>query len=404
MKLKLVFVIDCLIMGFMVGVIAALFLTVVDFLINFVWVAVPAFVHAPTYYPLIVGLIGGGLVGIFQRRLAGYPRTIDETIEEFKTANKINYKRDLPRNFIMAIIVLTFGASLGPEAALASILGGLISWIGDRMKLTMIRRNELLDLGIGAMMSAIFYAPLVGVSKSFEKKSVSDQFSSKSRKISLYAITTIAGISGFTLIRYIVPKETVFAIRMPAVVWDSKVLLVILPALLVGIAFGYLFQLFEKISGIIAAQINRPVLLAVLAGLLIGILGMISPYFLFSGEHEVFKFSHEVTTLGLPLILTIAVGKALLTNLCFAFGWRGGKIFPIIFSSTAMGFAFANLFSYTPGLIVSIVVAASVTIVVKQPYVTGALLLLLFPIQFFPFIMAACLVTNKFTKIVNEFK
>lgn len=404
MKFKLIFVINCILMGFAVGVLAALFLTVVNFLINTIWVSIPNLFHRPDYYPLIIGVIGGGIVGILQSKLGGYPRTIDETRHEFKITHKVAYKKDLPRNFIMAIIVLAFGASLGPEAALAGILGGLISWLGDQMKLTIARKNELLELGIGAMMSAIFYAPLVGVSTALEKQPVSGQFSSRGRKIVLYIITTIAGLSGFALIRYLSPNESVFTIRMPAINWDTKVLLVLLPALMVGIGFGYLFQLFEKYSEIIANKIHQPLLLAVLAGLAIGAFGMFSPYFLFSGEHELFKFSREATHLGLPYILLIAFGKALLTNLCFAFGWRGGKIFPIIFSSTALGFALTELFSYTPGLVIGIVVAASVTIVISQPYVTAALLLFLFPVQFFPFIMVACWLTSQFAKIVCRAK
>lgn len=79
----------------------------------------------------------------------------------------------------------------------------------------------------------------------------------------------------------------------------------------------------------------------------------------------------------------IRIGKAFLTNLCFDFGWRGGKIFPAIFSSAAIGFAFENVFSYIPGLLVGVLVAPSVTMILNQPYATAALLLFLFPISFF---------------------
>ncbi|KRO10315.1 hypothetical protein IV59_GL001933 [Paucilactobacillus hokkaidonensis] len=389
-------------MGFVVGLIAALFLALVNFLIHVIWVEIPNLFHGPVYYPLIIGIVGGVIVGILQSKLGKYPRTVHETLHEFKATNKVAYKKNLPRNFVTAIIVLSFGASLGPEAALASILGGLISWIGDRMKLTMAMRTELLELSIEAMMSSIFYAPLVGIGESLEKQLVKDQFRNRVRKIILYTITTIAGVSGFTLVKYLFPNESVFTIRIPAVDWDVKVLLTIFPALIVGIGFGYLFQLFEKYSEIVAKKIKQPILLAVLVGTIMGILGMISPYFLFSGEHELLGFSKDVVNFGLPYILLLAIGKALLTNLCFAFGWRGGKIFPAIFAGTAMGFALAELFPYTPGLIVGIVVAASVTIIINQPYVTAALLLFLFPIQLFPFIIAACLLTNKFSKSVKQ--
>lgn len=402
MKFKLVFVINCILMGFIVGLIAAFFIELVNFLTNFIWVDIPKSLHEPVYYPLIVGIIGGGVIGILQSKFGNYPRTVHETLHEFKTTNKVAYRKNLPLNFIAAVIVLSFGASLGPEAALASIVGGLISWIGDNMKLTMARRNELLELGIGAMMASIFYAPLVGVSESLEKQSLKGHFRSQVRKIMLYAITTIAGITSFTLIQSLTSNESVFTIRISAVNWDLKVVLIIFPALIAGMGFGYLFQLFEKYSDLIAQKIKQPILLAILAGGIIGVCGMISPYLLFSGEHQLLGFSQNVIHFGLPYILLIAIGKGILTNLCFAFGWRGGKIFPAIFASTAMGFAVSRLFLAPSGLVVSIVVAASVTIIIKQPYVTGALLLFLFPVQFFPFIMFTCLLANQLAKTMGQ--
>lgn len=404
MKFKLIFIVYCVLMGLIVGMIAALFLTLVNALIHVVWVVVPGLFHEPVYYPLIIGITGGILVGIFRSKVGNYPKTIHETLHEFQTTRKVTYQKALPKNFVAAILVLTFGASLGPEAALASILGGLISWVGDQMKLTMARKTELLELSIGAMMASIFYAPLVGISEPLEEPLAQRKLMSKGRKVILYAVTTLTGVLGFNLITNLFPKESVFAIHTPIIHWEGEVLWVMGPAILLGIGFGYLFQLFDKYSELIAQKINRPILLAIMAGGLIGGLGMVSPYFLFSGEHELLDFSQEVAHFGLPFILLIAIGKALLTNLCFAFGWRGGKIFPAIFASTAMGFGLANLFSYTPGLIVGIVVAASVTIILEQPYVTGALLLFLFPIQFFPFIIVTCLFAHQFSKKVAHLR
>lgn len=66
MKFKLIFVINCILMGFAVGVLAALFLTVVNFLINTIWVSIPNLFHRPDYYPLIIGVIGGGSSAFFK--------------------------------------------------------------------------------------------------------------------------------------------------------------------------------------------------------------------------------------------------------------------------------------------------------------------------------------------------
>ena len=42
------------------------------------------------------------------------------------------------------------------------------------------------------------------------------------------------------------------------------------------------------------------------------------------------------------ILLVIAVIKTLSTNIGFSLGWRGGKIFPSIFASVAVGAAIAQ--------------------------------------------------------------
>ncbi|WP_269434400.1 chloride channel protein [Enterococcus gallinarum] len=156
---------------------------------------------------------------------------------------------------------------------------------------------------------------------------------------------------------------------------------------LLGAVFGFLFLKIEQLTNQLAKKINSPIIPAIIAGIAIGLFALWSPYFIFSGEHQLLPLSKEALGFSFFSLLLLGVGKAFLTNFCFAFGWRGGKIFPAIFSSTAIGFALVQLFPYTPGLIVGIVVASSVTIILGQPFVSAALLLLLFPVQFFPAIV-----------------
>lgn len=402
MKFNSIFILYSIILGFIVGLLSALFLTIVNFLIHGVWVLIPTQFDLPVYYPLIVGVIGGVLVGLFQKYVGAYPKTMHETIHEFKTTKAVAYRHQLSRNFFSAIIVLAFGASLGPEAALASILGGLITLIGDQMKITIAKREQLLDMTIGAMIAAIFHAPFVGLTEPLEAELANGTFKVKARKNVLYSITSFSGFLGFAMVQKLFPKEALFKIRIAELNWQPAVLWFLLPALLIGIIFGYTFLFLEQLSDKIAAKIQKPVFLAVTAGVLIGILGMISPYFLFSGEHELLNLSNAYTNLSVGFLVLLASGKAVLTNVCFAFGWRGGKIFPVIFASAAVGFAFANMFPYMPGLLVGTIVAAGVTTVLKQPLVTAALLLFLLPLQFFPIILLVCLLAHKFQQFAEQ--
>lgn len=281
----------------------------VNFLIHNLWETIPATLQLGNYYPLMLGLIGGILVGFSQRFLGPYPHTLEETLHEFKATNTIAYKHAVTRNFFAATIVLAFGASLGPEAALSSILGGMISWLGDQMKLTLAKKEQLVNLSIGTMLSAIFHAPFVGISDSLEEELKKGYISIKWKKVLVYGFATVFGIIGFTMVNQIFPKESVLGINIPIVIWQSKVLFLIVPAIVIGMLFGYLFLTIEKISNQIAKKINHPIVLAIIAGILIGLLGMISPYFWFSGEHELLPLSKDYREMSRWFLLFLAAGK-----------------------------------------------------------------------------------------------
>ncbi len=84
-----------------------------------------------------------------------------EVMSEYKKTGRIEY-RFVHKATLTAIIVLIFGASLGPEAALVGIIGGLCTWVGDRFTFALKGMNELTEVGIGATLSVIFNAPLFG--------------------------------------------------------------------------------------------------------------------------------------------------------------------------------------------------------------------------------------------------
>ncbi|EPH97694.1 chloride transporter, ClC family [Enterococcus faecalis 13-SD-W-01] len=396
MQFSVLFLLYSCTLGLLVGVVAAVFLITTNALTDFVWVSIPEMISIPGY-PIIIGLIGGILVGLIQTKIGNYPTTIEETLGEFKKTGRVEYKRQLSKIALSAVIVLMFGASLGPEAALAGIVGGLVTWMGDHLKVTLENKEELLKLSLSAMLSAVFRAPLVGLGDAFEEEKKEPlQTKTRTRRIILYVLSTLFGFVGFLFVKKLVHEESVFALHFSKdIVWSWQAVLLSPLGWLFGGVFGFLFLQIEKITNALSKKINHPVIKALLAGLFIGIFAWWSPYFIFSGERQLLPFSKEALQLSLVSLLVLGIGKAFLTNFCFSFGWRGGKIFPAIFSSAAIGFAFVQLFPYTPGLTVGVIVGSSVTIILGQPYVSAALLLLLFPIQFFPGILISCWGINK---------
>lgn len=394
MHFNLVFVLYSCLLGLLVGALASLFLALSNLLIHVTWTMIPEQLDK-SFYPFWICLFGGLLIGLFQTFIGDYPRTMQQTMVEFKTTGRVAYEGTVVKNIVAALLVLTFGASLGPEAALISILGGWMTWAGDRMNWTLQKKGELLELGMGAMMATIFYAPLMGVSEALEDGVTRVDYKRKSLKIFLYALTTGCGLITFTLLNRLFPHEILFSISTPNVNWTPEVFYFLLPAIAIGTGFGYLFRWFGRLLDAVARKFPHPLGLALAAGAILGLFGSISSYFLFSGEQKILEFSRIAFDQSVLFLISIAVGKAFLTHVCFSFGWRGGKIFPAVFSSTAMAFALATVVPYTPGLLIAVSVAASCTIILKQPFVTAALLLFLFPLQFFPFILAVAFVINR---------
>lgn len=98
MRFSTSFVMYSCVLGLIVGVGAALFLTLVNFLIEFVWVSIPHMVSIP-FYPILVGLFGGVLVGLVQTKFGNYPITMHETLSEFKQKGRVTYQDQIGKIF-----------------------------------------------------------------------------------------------------------------------------------------------------------------------------------------------------------------------------------------------------------------------------------------------------------------
>ena len=120
------------IIGATVGFITWTFLTLVYSGIHLIWYDF-LFKENNKYLILFTCILGGIIVGLFQKYFGKYPKTMQIVLKEFKDTKRVEYK-SLPKSVISALIILWFGASLGPEAALSGIIGGLVTLAGDFLK------------------------------------------------------------------------------------------------------------------------------------------------------------------------------------------------------------------------------------------------------------------------------
>jgi H+/Cl- antiporter ClcA len=98
------------------------------------------------------------------------------------------------------------------------------------------------------------------------------------------------------------------------------------------------------------------VLRGLLGGLGMGIIGALLPLTLFSGEEETVELITGAAEIGVGMLIVLGIMKLFATSLLLATGWKGGYIFPILFSSVALGMAVNLIF---PSIPVPVTVAAT---------------------------------------------
>ena len=103
---------------------------------------------------------------------------------------------------------------------------------------------------------------------------------------------------------------------------------------------------------------------------------------MFSGEHQLSELIEEWQAASpIELILT-AILKLVLVSICISFGWRGGSIFPIIFSGACAGYAFALIAGMDGAFAAAVVISSLYAYQMRKPVAVIMILLLCFPVTY----------------------
>lgn len=163
-----------------------------------------------------------------------------------------------------------------------------------------------------------------------------------------------------------------------------------LPVVALGACAGWLFHGFGWAVGKLSARLgDRVVVKAVVAGAILGVLGIFLPFTLFAGEAQTEMLAQQWTALGAGALLATGFLKVLASQVCLGLGWRGGHFFPLIFSGIAIGYAAAGLFGIDPVFALSVSTAALLGAAMRQPLMVALLLILCFPAKAVVFVLAA---------------
>ncbi|HFJ9441023.1 MULTISPECIES: chloride channel protein [Bacillus] len=395
-----------ILLGSIVGATVWLFLVTINIGIHFIWEYLPTIFASPPYYTICVTTIGGILVGLTQKYFGTYPRLMPEVMSEYKKTGRIEY-RFVHKATLTAIIVLIFGASLGPEAALVGIIGGLCTWVGDRFTFALKGMNELTEVGIGATLSVIFNAPLFGYLAPNENEGDQINEFSKGKKAIVYLATTFAGFSIYLLLSKFDNRGS-FIVDFGEGSLSLNEWIAFLPLASIGAIVGFFyFKLEFTLEKLIHPLKEYKLALGIIGGILLGITGTFLPYTLFSGEHQLKDLVLEWSHLSFWVLLLSGILKLCITAVCLNTGWRGGHIFPIIFAGSSIGYAIASIIPIDPIASVAIVTTAISSYALRKPIAITLLLLMFFPLNLLLPMLGAAAIGNAFplpknNKAINE--
>lgn len=390
-KNRLVFIIFSAVIGAVIGGIIWAFMRVMHLLIALIWDYIPSSVHVPGY-TIIICLIGGVIIGLIQKRCGPCPDDLHQVMKCYKRDGKYPYNNIFPM-IIAALMPLVFGGAIGPEAGLTGVIVGLCCWAGDNFKYAGKTLTELSDIGVSATLAVLFRSPLFGFIEPLES-SKDDFVLPKASKMTAIFCAILSGIGIFTLLGSLFGSGAGIP-RFEAVAIGNNELVYALPILIIGIALGYVYKIFERLSVKTADLLGKRYFLsAIIAALILGVLGTIFPLAMFSGEEEIAKLGNTYLEYMPVMLLVITLIKVFLINVCINLGWRGGSFFPSIFAGVCLGYACAMLVGIDIAFAVSISTAAFMTTIMRKPLAVSVLLLLCFPASSIIYVLAAAFISS----------
>ncbi len=402
---RALFVLLTIAFGAFAGAFCWAFFFLMNLGIDLLWNQAPAFlggIGCPAlFYPLVFCTLGGLAIGLFQKRVGPYPDDMNTVLAEVKKSGRYEYKH-IKAMFLGALMPLMFGGSIGPEAGLTGVIAGLCTWVGDRLRFVGSEMRELANAGTAAIISAIFAAPLFGLAaplfgyadESEGKAGTGDTPRvevPRPLKIVVYLLSIAGALGVFTLLSTLVgsglglPRFTEMDVSIHEIAW-------MVPIMLIGACAGWLFHAFGAGVRWISTRLGeRPVLKAVIAGVVLGGIGIFLPFTMFAGESQTEVLAEQWMGMGIPILLATGFLKVLSTQICLGLGWRGGHFFPIIFAGISIGYACAGLMGVDPVFALCVCTAALLGVVMRRTLMVALLLILCFPVKAVVFMLiAAC--------------
>lgn len=340
-------------LGGLIGAISAEFLHFIEWGQHLLWKELTSNLPVQT---LLVATLGGLLIGLSQRYLGDHPKGINEAVSEISETGRLDYKH-LPQGMLTASTSLIFGASLGPEAAIMDVIGGLGTWAGDVMR-SFRKRFDL--------------------PKPEKSQNRIKNFIQKWPTIIAYLV------GGFAFVKLLDGLYGGGLLDLSAHAFEWMDLFWSIPLALVGAAGGWIYLAIQTSTrNLLAPLQQRPILRGILGGFSLGLTALFLPLVLFSGQHLLNPMFAQAAQLGFWILLLTGLARLFLTSLMLNTGWKGGQFLPIMFGGAALGLSISALFPAIPASVAALAAMGALTaVVLPKPPIALVLMALMFPLEY----------------------
>jgi chloride channel protein, CIC family len=296
-----------------------------------------------SFWPLVLLTVAGVLIGI-AIKFFGQHAGLGVAQGQYAKTGRIT-PRYVPSILLEAFIALWSGAAVGPEGPLVFLSGGVGSFIADRLRIEQDDVPLLVYSAIAGAFGGFFGSPVVGAIGAYEYMFI--------KELDFYRHVIpglVAAAVGYSVYYALLNTQFLGIFSFPS--YASPHIYDLGSAVLVGVIAGVIGILFKVVFGVmhlVFIPLNkRPVVRAIVGGVVIGLIGSFLPLTLYSGQAQLLQIIHNPAAYTVGLLLLMVVVKALLTSTSFATGFDGGPIFPLLFMGGTLGLAISQVLTFIP--------------------------------------------------------
>ena len=321
-----------LLLSIIIGIFSGL--TVVCFHISiefFSWATVEGLGNRSWWALVLWPAVGGGVAYFLAARY--FPAARGSGVNSTKAALYISDGyvpfSSVVGKYVSSTVSIGTGNPMGPEDPALLMGSGIASFLGRTFRLTRDNMRMIAPIGAAAGIGAAFNTPITAVLFVMEEVVAS-------WNAGVLGSIVLSAVSAVVVSRWYLGDDPLYAVPQFTLTDYTELIVYAL----MGVISGYLSAWFTQFAASVRERVRKTkrihvYLLPVLAGLLVGVIGVRVPEVFGAGYGAIDSALHDRYVWHFLLLL--AALKMLTTGLCFAVGTPGGMFAPTLFIGAMIG-------------------------------------------------------------------